>query len=126
MTMPAADWATISSPATAARMLVLVVATFAAVRSSNRSAQIAEAALQEQRRPVLAPSGLEDPEEQIMFLEGRRVSAEDDHAARTDRAARTVGLAGVPPGAGRWRRYLLDAMIGGMSNMLAPGKALRS
>ncbi|MHB1612786.1 MAG: hypothetical protein ACYCYA_00455 [Actinomycetes bacterium] len=40
-----------------------------------------------QRRPVLAPSGLEDPEEQIIFLERRRVSAEDDHAARTDRAA---------------------------------------
>ena len=71
MTMPAADWATISSLATAARMLVLVVATFAAVRSST----------------VLAPSGLEDPEEQIMFLERRRVSAEDDHAARTDPAS---------------------------------------
>lgn len=35
MTMPAADWATISSLATAARMLVLVVATFAAVRLST-------------------------------------------------------------------------------------------
>ena len=33
-----ADWATISSLATAGGTLVLAVATFAAVRSSNRSA----------------------------------------------------------------------------------------
>jgi hypothetical protein len=32
-----ADWATISSLATAAGTLVLAVATFASVRSSNRS-----------------------------------------------------------------------------------------
>ena len=64
------DWATISSLATAAGTLVLGIATFAAVRSSNRSARIAEAALQEQRRPLLAPSRLEDPKQNIMFLEG--------------------------------------------------------
>jgi hypothetical protein len=69
------DWATISSLATAAGTLVLGIATFAAVRSSNRSARIAEAALQEQRRPLLAPSRLEDPKQKIMFLEGNWVSA---------------------------------------------------
>lgn len=68
------DWTTISSLATAAGTLVLGVATFAAVRSSNRSARIAEAALQEQRRPVLAPSRLEDPTQKIMFLGGHWVS----------------------------------------------------
>ena len=46
-----ADWATISSLATAGGTLVLAAATFSAVRSSNRSARIAEQALQEQRRP---------------------------------------------------------------------------
>jgi hypothetical protein len=81
MTVLATDWATISSLATGAGTLVLAIATFAAVRSSNRSARIAEAALQEQRRPVLAPSRLEDPKQKIMFLEGHWVSAEGGRAA---------------------------------------------
>ena len=81
MTVLAADWATISSLATGAGTLVLAIATFAAVRSSNRAARIAEAALQEQRRPVLAQSRLEDPKQKIMFLEGHWVSAEGGRAA---------------------------------------------
>lgn len=65
-----ADWATISSLATAGGTLVLAVATFAAVRSSNRSARIAEVALQEQRRPLFAGSRLNvDPEQKIMFVD---------------------------------------------------------
>jgi hypothetical protein len=65
-----ADAATISSLATAGGTLVLAVATFAAVRSSNRSARIAEIALQEQRRPLLAGSRLGvDPEQKIMFVD---------------------------------------------------------
>jgi hypothetical protein len=75
------NWTTISSLATAAGTLVLGFATFAAVRSSNRSARIAEAALQEQRRPLLASSRLEDPKQTIMFLEGNWVSASGGHAA---------------------------------------------
>jgi hypothetical protein len=75
------DWTTVSSLATAAGTLILSVATFAAVRSSNRSARIAEVALQEQRRPILAPSRLEDPKQKIMFLEGNWVSAEGGRAA---------------------------------------------
>ena len=74
------DWSTIASLATAAGTLVLGLATFAAVRSSNRSARIAEAALQEQRRPLLAPSRLEDPVQKIMFMEGNWVSAEGGRA----------------------------------------------
>ena len=62
-----ADWATYSSLATAGGTLVLAVATFAAVRSGNRSARIAEQALQEQRRPLLVQSRQEDPEQKIMF-----------------------------------------------------------
>jgi hypothetical protein len=75
------DWATISSLATAGGTLVLAIATFAAVRSSNRSARIAELALQEQRRPVLAPSRLEDPKQKIMFLGGHWVAAAGGRAA---------------------------------------------
>jgi hypothetical protein len=74
-------WATISAFATAAGTLVLAVATFSAVRSSNRSARIAEAALQEQRRPLLTPSRFEDPKQKIMFLEGNWVSALGGRAA---------------------------------------------
>ena len=82
MAFLAVDWATtISSLATAAGTLVLAFATFSAVRSSNRSARIAEAALQEQRRPLLAPSRLEDPTQKIMFLEGHWVSASGGRAA---------------------------------------------
>jgi hypothetical protein len=72
-----ADWVTISSLATAGGTLVLAVATFAAVRSSNRSARIAEIALQEQRRPLLAGSRLNvDPVQKIMFV--------DEHWVRVD------------------------------------------
>jgi hypothetical protein len=71
----AADWSTVSSLATGFGTLVLAVATFASVRSSNRSARIAEVALQEQRRPVLVPSRPEDPIQKIMFVEGHWVKA---------------------------------------------------
>jgi hypothetical protein len=70
-----ADWATISSLATAAGTLVLAAATFASVRSANRSARIAESALQEQRRPLLVPSRLEDPAQKIMFVDRHWVRA---------------------------------------------------
>jgi hypothetical protein len=76
----AVDWATDSSLATAAGTLVLAIATFAAVRSSNRSARLAEVALQEQRRPVLTPSRLEDPLQKLMFVDGHWVKATGGHA----------------------------------------------
>jgi hypothetical protein len=72
----AADWATISSLATGAGTLVLAIATFASVRSANRSARVAEEALLEQRRPVLAPSRFDDPAQKIMFVERNWVRAE--------------------------------------------------
>jgi hypothetical protein len=78
-----ADWATISSLATGAGTLVLAVATFASVKSANRSARIAEQALQEQRHPLFVQSRLDDPRQKIMFgdqhwvaLEGSRGAAE--------------------------------------------------
>jgi hypothetical protein len=75
MFIAAVDWVAVASLATAAGTMVLAAATFAAVRSSNRSARIAEAALQEQRRPLLTPSRLEDPKQKIMFFGGHWVSA---------------------------------------------------
>jgi len=75
------DWATISSLATGFGTLVLALATFASVRSSNRSARIAEAALQEQRRPVLVPSRFDDPMQKLMFVDGHWVKAGGGRAA---------------------------------------------
>ncbi|HTY96414.1 MAG TPA: hypothetical protein VMB91_05195 [Solirubrobacteraceae bacterium] len=80
MVPPATDWSTISALATGVGTLVLAIATFAAVRSSNRSARIAEAALQEQRRPLLVPSRLEDPAQKIMFVDQHWVRATGGHA----------------------------------------------
>jgi hypothetical protein len=81
MVLLAVNWATVSAFATGVGTLVLAVATFSAVRSSNRSARIAETALQEQRRPLLAPSRLEDATQKIMFLGGHWVVATGGHAA---------------------------------------------
>jgi hypothetical protein len=69
-----ADWATISALATGGGTLALAAATFASVRSSNRSARLAELALQEQRRPVLVNSRTEDPAERVSFPNGRWMS----------------------------------------------------
>jgi hypothetical protein len=69
----ALTWPTWASLATAAGTLVLAVATFASVRSANRSARVAEQALQEQRRPVLVTSRLDDPLQKINFLDGHWV-----------------------------------------------------
>ena len=64
-----ADWVTISSLATAGGTLTLAVATFASVRSANRSAALADLALQEQLRPVLVNSRFDDPTQKIMFAD---------------------------------------------------------
>jgi hypothetical protein len=67
------DWPTVASLATAGGTLVLALATFASVRSANRSARVAEVALQEQRRPVVVQSRLDDPEQKIHFVDGHWV-----------------------------------------------------
>lgn len=62
-----ADWATISSLATAGGTLVLAVATFSSVRSANQSARVAERSLLAGLRPVLIPSREGDPPELVRF-----------------------------------------------------------
>jgi len=62
-----ADWATISSLATAGGTLVLAVATFSSVRSANRSARVAEQALLAGQRPYLIASREDDPMERVRF-----------------------------------------------------------
>jgi hypothetical protein len=94
-----ADWVTISALATAGGTLVLAGATFASVRSSNRSARTTERALLAGIRPVLVPSRLQDPPEKIGFgddhwlkVEGGRGAAEaTDDAVYLGIALRNVG-----------------------------------
>ena len=67
----ALDWVAASSIATAAATLVLALATFAAVRSANRAARVAEQSLLASLRPLLAPSRLDDPPQKVGFADDR-------------------------------------------------------
>ena len=80
-----ADWATISSLATAGGTLVLAVATFASVRSGHRSARVAEASLLASLRPILMPSRLDDPQIKVGF--------HDNHWVKVDGGRGTVEVA---------------------------------
>jgi hypothetical protein len=71
-----ADWSTIASFATAGGTLVLALATFSAVRSSNRSARIAEESLLTAMRPLLVPSLQDDPVHKVLW--------HDRHTARVE------------------------------------------
>ncbi|HEX3616527.1 MAG TPA: hypothetical protein VHU61_08315 [Solirubrobacteraceae bacterium] len=88
----AVNWSTISALATGAGTLVLAIATFAAVRSSNRSALIAELALQEQRRPIFVPSRVSDPAQTLNFADGHWIQVEGGYA-RADAENGNVYLA---------------------------------
>ena len=78
------DWATIASFATAVGTLVLAFATFASIRSANRSARVAEEAFRVGLRPVLVTSRLDDPVQKIRWM--------DNHWARLDGAQGIVQL----------------------------------
>ena len=71
--MNSSDWASIASLATAFGTLVLAVATFASVRSANRTARAAEQSLQEGLRPLLVASRLQDDAQKVMFVDGKWV-----------------------------------------------------
>ncbi|HVM64994.1 MAG TPA: hypothetical protein VMU14_09045 [Acidimicrobiales bacterium] len=75
-----ADWQTISSLATAGGTLVLAVATFSAVRSSNRSARVAEEALRVGLRPLLVPSLIGDPVHKAVWADGHVAKVEGGRA----------------------------------------------
>lgn len=67
------DWVSISSLATAGGTLVLAVATFASVRSGNRTARAAERSLLSGLRPLLVPSRLADADEKVHFQDEKWV-----------------------------------------------------
>jgi hypothetical protein len=75
------DWATIAEVGTAAGTLVLAFATFAAVRSANRAARAAERGMLAQLRPLLLPSRLQDPLQQVGFQDDHWVELQGGHAS---------------------------------------------
>ena len=82
------DWSTIASLATAGGTLVLAVATFASVRSGNRSARVSELAartaersLLAGQRPLLVSSRLQDPAQKVQYPEGIRLTVGGGAAA---------------------------------------------
>jgi hypothetical protein len=86
------DWTTAASLATAGGTLVLAAATFAAVRSSNRSARLAEYGMQVGMRPLLMPSRLEDPPQKIRWGDDHR-AALGGSAAHVEMIDDTIYLA---------------------------------
>jgi hypothetical protein len=86
------DWVTISALATAGGTLVLAVATFASVRSANRSARVAELSVMANLRPLLMPSRLDDPLQKVGFQDGKWLSVSGGSAAAeaTDEAVYLV------------------------------------
>jgi hypothetical protein len=77
----AVGWVTISALATAGGTLVLAIATFASVRSANRSARVAERSLLAGLRPLLVHSRLDDPTQKISFADDRWLVVEGGRAA---------------------------------------------
>jgi hypothetical protein len=67
------DWTTVASLGTAAGTLVLAAATFSSVRSSNRTARVAEASLLAEVRPLLIPSRHDDPPLKVDFADNHWV-----------------------------------------------------
>ena len=87
------NWAlTVSDLATGAGTLVLAVATFAAVRSSNRSARLAEESMRASMRPVLMHSRFDDPGQKVSFADGKWVAVPGGGAA-AEAAADAIYLA---------------------------------
>ncbi len=78
------DWATVASFATALGTLVLAFATFVAIRSSNRSAGIAERSFEVNLRPVLVSSRLGDPVQKVSWV--------DDHWAQLRESEASIEL----------------------------------
>jgi hypothetical protein len=73
------DWVTVSALATAGGTLALAASTFAAVRSSNRSARTTERALLAGIRPVIVPSRLSDEPVKVGFADDHWVKVPGGH-----------------------------------------------
>lgn len=117
-------------PGHAAGTLVLAVATFAAVRSANRSARISELTLQEQRRPVLVDSREQDIAQNVGFVDGRRLTVPGGGAgveATGDGVHLAISLRNVGAGLavpqGRWAARRIGSVVSARSAASGYGRA---
>lgn len=78
------DWETISALATGGGTLILAVATFASVRSSNRTARIAERSLLVGLRPLLLASRSDALPQKIVFGDGHTAKVGAERAVVED------------------------------------------
>jgi hypothetical protein len=95
------DWAATASIATALATLVLAIATFASVRSANRTARAAEQSLRAGLWPILAPSRPDDAEQKVMFQDEHKVRIPGGGAVcevTPDAIYLAIGLRNVGPG----------------------------
>lgn len=102
------DWA---SWGTSVGTLVLAGATFAAIRSSNRSARIAERSLLAGLRPLLVVAHRDDRSQEIQFADGRVFESEPGHALfRTDNSVIYIAipLRNAGTGVAHLQGYRLD------------------
>ena len=113
------DWATVASLATAGGTLVLAVATFASIRSANRSARIAERAartaeraLLAEQRPLFTHSRLQDAKQVVQFADGRLLTlcgGEATVEVSDDAIYMAVGLRNVGTGLGMLLGWYVQA-----------------
>ncbi len=121
------DWA---SWGTSVGTLVLAGATFAAVRSSNRAARIAEQTLLVGMRPLLATSRPQDPPENVQFADGRTFAVGSARALvheLEDVVYLAIPLRNVGAGVASLRGYRLEAESGEQvaRDPLGPARHLR-
>lgn len=121
--------ATLAELGTAVGTLVLAIATFAAVRSGNRSTLLTERSLLAAIRPLLVSSRLLDDEQKVGFVDdhwvtvkGGRATAEAEH----DAVYLTISLRNVGTGLAilnGWRFFeerQLDVTAGAVAGRVPP------
>jgi hypothetical protein len=115
--MACMEWTTVAEIGTATGTLVLAVATFASVRSSNSSARLAERSLQSAIKPLLVPSKLSDEGQKVGFVDNHwaRVEGGRGTAEVTDEAIYlTMSLRNVGPGLALLNSWMFypDRLVG--------------
>ena len=113
------NWTTLAELGTALGTLVLAFATFASVRSGNRTARLSERSLLENIRPLLLPSRLQDAEQKVGFADDHWIHLPGGHGAAEigdDAIYLAIAIRNVGPGLAvlsGWKLYPDRSNLGG-------------
>jgi hypothetical protein len=113
------NWTTLAELGTALGTLVLAFATFASVRSGNRTARLSERSLLENIRPLLLPSRLQDAEQKVGFADDHWTHLPGGHGAAEiggDAIYLAIAIRNVGPGLAvlsGWKLYPDRSNLGG-------------